>query len=346
MNYNVILFVDSSMMGGIETHLIELSKLLTKNHISSSILFYKNHYNQHFYDLLNKENIRYDFLQGNILSLLKKLIRSDNKTIVHTHGYKSGILGRLACKIVNMRCVSTFHAGEAGTGKVCFYNKLDQWLSPLSTNFAVSDKIKKTLKNAYLLENFISLPSSKKHFTNILTNPMRVGFVGRLSFEKGPDIFFQLAKNMQQISDITFHVFGAGPLENQVPSIKNLQYHGLTARSKIWEHIDILLICSREEGLPMTLLEAMSEQKFIISSAVGAIPCIIESDKTGFLLQKLDAQHCEQCIDKLRKLSNIQKTRMLDNAYHMLEERFSGEKQFLLLHQAYSGGNVIPAAQR
>ena len=73
MDYNVVLFVDSSMLGGIETHLVELSKLLTQNRISNNIMFYEDHKNQAFYALLNKENIRYEFLKGNLSSLLKKL---------------------------------------------------------------------------------------------------------------------------------------------------------------------------------------------------------------------------------------------------------------------------------
>ncbi|WP_237707113.1 glycosyltransferase [Pseudoalteromonas sp. BSi20652] len=167
-----------------------------------------------------------------------------------------------------------------------------------------------------------------------------MGFVGRLSFEKGPDIFFQLAKNMQNNHDIKFHVFGEGPLENEIPNIRNLHYHGLTDRRDIWEQIDVLLICSREEGLPMTLLEAMSEQKLVISTAVGAIPSIIDNNKTGLLIPEVSAKHCQQCVEKLLMMSNIQKTNMLHNAYNMLEERFSGKKQFLRLHHAYTGHDV------
>ena len=55
MDYNVVLFVDSSMLGGIETHLVELSKLLTQNRISNYIMFYEDHKNQAFYVLLNKK---------------------------------------------------------------------------------------------------------------------------------------------------------------------------------------------------------------------------------------------------------------------------------------------------
>ncbi|MBE0358887.1 glycosyltransferase [Pseudoalteromonas aliena] len=340
MNYNVVLLVDSSMIGGIETHLVELSKLLSRNHIECSILFYKHHCNQGFYDMLDKENISYDFLQGNINSLLKKLSSFNNQTVIHTHGYKAGILGRIACKVTNKRCISTFHAGEAGTGKVKLYNKLDRWLCALSTNFAVSNKIKDTLRNAHLMENFISLQHTKYIPPNNLNKPMRIGFVGRLSFEKGPDIFFQLAKNMQQNKGVEFHVFGQGPLQSDIPVLNNLLYHGLTDRGAIWEKIDALLICSREEGLPMTLLEAMSQRKFIISSSVGAIPSIIEDSKTGFLMPEGDANDCQKRIEQLLLLPNVQKLKMLDNAYNMLDERFSGKKQFLLLQQAYTGQDV------
>ena len=335
MNYHVILFVDSSMLGGIETHIVELSKLLSKNNVRSSILFYKNHGNQKFYDLLIKENIRYDFLQGKIKNLANKLLSYDNNTVVHTHGYKAGILGRLVCNIINKRCISTYHAGEVGNGKVKYYNKLDQWLSSLSINFAVSNKIKNTISNVKLLENFISLPAPSKPV--IHTSTIKIGFVGRLSYEKGPDIFFQLAENMKQSNNVEFHIFGDGPLKNKIPVINNLHYHGLTERNNIWNQIDVLLICSREEGLPMTLLEAMSQHKLVISSAVGAIPSIIKNNKTGFLMSVGDAKDCQKSIEQLIDFPPQAKVNLLNNAYNMLEERFSGKKQFLLLHQAYTG---------
>ena len=89
MKFNVVLFVDSSMLGGMETHLVELSKLLTNNHICSYIMFYQDHKNQAFYDLLNQENIRYEFLKGNLSNLLKQLKSFDSNTVIHTHGYKA-----------------------------------------------------------------------------------------------------------------------------------------------------------------------------------------------------------------------------------------------------------------
>lgn len=333
MNCHVVLFVDSSMIGGIETHILELYKLLSNNHVSCSVLFYQNHQNYEFYKLLDKEKVKYAFVQGTLSSLIKQLAKYDKQTVIHTHGYKAGILGRVACKIMGRRCISTYHAGEAGTGKMWLYNKLDIWLSRFSTNFAVSDKIKDTLHNATLLENFIDLPLIKpQHKPN---EPLRVGFVGRLSYEKAPDIFFSLANNMQDNLNVNFHLFGDGPMKGSIPKLNNLQYYGLAKRDDIWHKIDVLLICSREEGLPMTLLEAMAENKLVISSPVGAIPSII-NHTNGLLMGEGNERECQHCIETLLTLTPEDRASMARNAYAVLEERFSGKKQLSLLLNAYN----------
>ena len=339
VNNQIILFVDSSMIGGIETHIIELYKLLHKNQVSCSILFYKNHGNNEFYELLDKQSIPYNFLQGTLISLIKRFHSYDRNTVIHTHGYKAGILGRLVCKITNNHCVSTYHAGETGKGKMWLYNRLDLWLSRLSTNFAVSEKIIKTITNAQLLENFIAITEPPS--TDFAQPLLRIGFVGRLSYEKGPDIFYELAESMQTNKQVQFHLFGDGPMRDRIPQLNNLNYHGLTPRDDIWQHLDALLICSREEGLPMTLLESMAHYKIVISSPVGAIPSIINNGVNGFLMKSANTLECQQSIEALLALSTTQKSEMAHSAYTMLEERFSGRKQFNLLQNAYTAKTLL-----
>jgi len=331
MNYNVILFVDSSMMGGIETHLLELSKLLTKNNISNSILFYKDHSNDAFYKLLDNDNVNYEFLTGNISSLLSKV---NTNTVLHTHGYKAGIIGRLVSKIKGIHCVSTYHAGERGEGRVKLYNYIDKLLSPLSTNFAVSNEIGNKIHSAELLENFISInePLAKKQqFGSIV----RVGFVGRLSHEKGPDIFTQVAKAMANNTKVEFHIFGDGPLKNELPTLPNLNFHGLTKRDQIWHQIDVLLISSRAEGLPMTLLEAMANHIIVVSTPVGAIPNVISNESNGYLADAPTAKCCEDALTHLIHSSVAKQQSILQKAYTLVEARFSGEKQIKQILAAY-----------
>jgi glycosyltransferase involved in cell wall biosynthesis len=324
------------MIGGIETHLIELSKLLRKNRIQCSVLFYKNHQNLEFYKLLDAEGIKYEFCTGNLYYLLKRFQQLNTKTIIHTHGYKAGILGRLFANITKLHCVSTYHAGEAGTGMVKLYNAIDKKLSSLSLNFAVSDLIKQQICNATLLENFISLrcpPIAKQH--DYHSSPLRVGFVGRLSFEKGPDIFCELAQSMQNNTHVEFHVFGDGPIKHELPAAPNLNLHGLVKRDEIWHKIDVLLICSRAEGLPMAMLEAMAHKVIVISHAVGEISNIIDK-KTGVLLHSNSVQTYQYAIESLLTHSCKHRLSIADNAYKLIEERFCGKKQFNQLNNAYT----------
>jgi hypothetical protein len=219
------------------------------------------------------------------------------------------------------------------------YNRLDLWLSRLSTNFAVSEKIIKTITNAQLLENFIAITEPPS--TDFAQPLLRIGFVGRLSYEKGPDIFYELAESMLTNKQVQFHLFGDGPMRDRIPQLNNLNYHGLTPRDDIWQHLDALLICSREEGLPMTLLESMAHYKIVISSPVGAIPSIINNGVNGFLMKSANTLECQQSIEALLALSTTQKSEMAHSAYTMLKERFSGKKQFNLLQSAYAAKTIL-----
>ncbi|WP_327078261.1 MULTISPECIES: glycosyltransferase [unclassified Pseudoalteromonas] len=75
----------------------------------------------------------------------------------------------------------------------------------------------------------------------------------------------------------------------------------------------------------------------MISSAVGAIPCIIKHGITGFLIQETNTQHFEQQVEKLLSQSEDHTNTIINNAYRTLEERFSGKQQFKLLRQANTG---------
>ena len=139
---DVVLFVDSSLYGGIESHLVELAKLLHRKGVTCKVLFYQDHNNQLFYNKLESANIQFEFLQGSFSSLKSAFTQFSKHTVIHTHGYKAGICGRLLCHYLGLRCVSTYHAGEPGFGMVRLYNALDKLTARFSINFAVSKKIK------------------------------------------------------------------------------------------------------------------------------------------------------------------------------------------------------------
>jgi len=335
MKKRIILFVDSGLYGGIESHIVQLSKLLLDHQFDLKVLFYQEHNNVFLYNQLKRHNISYHVLSGKFLSLFSYLKSQTSPYILHTHGYKAGILGRLICKCIARPCASTYHAGETGTGKVKFYNLLDQFTSFLSINFAVSDQIAKTVSNATILDNFV-LPKEFNYISP--SEKIKIGFVGRLSFEKGPDIFLQVAQQFINNDVFSFHIYGDGPmlkqLEKNAPS--NVTFHGHQEAKLIWLNLDVLMISSRQEGLPLVLLEAINNCTAVISTQVGAVDKVIEHQLEGLISTDISSQSLSSTLISWLQLNDQQKLLLIKNAYNRVAQYFSGKQQLKLLINGYS----------
>ncbi len=115
-----------------------------------------------------------------------------------------------------------------------------------------------------------------------------VGFVGRVSREKGLDILLCAARSRPDIPfQIAGHANEGDPLLKDLPP--NLALHGHLAGSDLAEfyrHARMIVMQSRcYEGFPTVLLEAMQHGKPAIGPRLGGIPEIIEDGRTGLLFE-------------------------------------------------------------
>ncbi|CCQ12012.1 Glycosyltransferase [Pseudoalteromonas luteoviolacea B = ATCC 29581] len=335
MAYRVLMIVDSSQIGGIETHILNVSLLLKSKGVTCTVLFLKDHNNAVLYERLNSSGIDYQFANGSIKTLVSILSKLSSNTVLHTHGYKAGVLVKLTQFLHLKKVVSTYHAGEKPNGFLSLYCWLDNKLSFLSKNFAVSELIAKELSNAQLFKNFI-YRDTNSHYSKTQSGHVNIGFVGRISHEKGPDVFLDIAKKLNTIKHAKFHLFGDGPLKNQFLPSEYVTYHGLQSPEVIWDTLDILLITSRYEGLPMTLIEAMSKHVLVVSTAVGAIPSVIENNKNGILIVHEDVYKMSETVERVISLSVDQRQQLTDSAYQLYLKEYSGELQFKQLDEVYT----------
>ena len=133
--------LDSSNLGGIETHVMALTEGLSREGISSRIVFLKNHGEHPLLTLLQEKQLPYKILKGSAGDLIRSIILKRPK-LIHTHGYKAGIIGRISGIMTNVPVISTFHSGEPGDGKVRLYNTLDRKTAFLAREIiAVSTQI-------------------------------------------------------------------------------------------------------------------------------------------------------------------------------------------------------------
>ena len=277
----VWLLLDTRASGGIETHVGTLAAGLRDAGHKSEVLFWADHGPHPLRGRLDAGALPWRALTGSAPALVGALRGPDGPDILHTHGYKAGILGRLAARMAGVPVVSTFHAGEPGRGRVRLYNALDRMTASLADCIAVSEPIRSGLpRSATLIENFVAQPPNIQR----TGTPRTVAFVGRLSAEKGPDTFCALARRAP--AGISFAMYGDGPMRDGLERAygDRVRFHGAVpdlARS--WPGIGLLCMPSRHEGLPMAALEAMANGVPVAAFAVGALPSLILDGRTGWL---------------------------------------------------------------
>lgn len=326
----IVIFLDSSQLGGIESHVYHLAKALKKSGRHTEIWFYKKHSDSHPLEpRFNDEHIEYRYLNGTLIDLWSAL-KKKSPILLHTHGYKAGVLGRMIAKVQGIPAVSTFHNGDPGAGIVRLYTWLDRITSPLSVNIAVSEEIAHRFGNKPVqINNFIDLPKQQNKTNH------SISFVGRLSHEKGPDQFLQLAKH---IPDMDFRIYGTGPMEKDLikQNIANVQFMGqMSGMNDQWHTIDLLCITSRHEGLPMVALEAMAHGVPVISFAMGALPELIQQGINGWIAPAGNIKGISSFVRLWQALPETVKNQIRQSCIQTISKSYSYEAVLPLILDIY-----------
>ena len=295
---NITLLLDSSGIGGIESHVATLAETLRESGRTCTILFLADHGKTPFHQQLQARGLAYQVLKRP--RDLWFWLRRHRPECLHTHGYKAGVMGRLMARLCAIPVVSTFHAGERARFPVSLYQWLDEKTAGLGESIAVSRPIAARLPpSTTVLANFIRVPAfPRKHAPR-----NRIGFVGRLSHEKAPDRFLAIARAMVE-NDVEWHVFGDGPMrcDLEAGAPDSVTFHGFqTDMNAIWPHLDLLVIPSRAEGLPMAALEAIARGIPVLASNVGAMSDVIGDQQAGWIIpQGPDCAVVESAVPIIR----------------------------------------------
>lgn len=175
------LALDSRSNGGVESHVAELAMALTQQGFAVTVVLLADYGSHPLAERLCQGGVNLLKLNGRPWSLFTAL-QSAHPDLLHTHGYKAGILGRLYARLLRIAVVSTFHAGEIAQGRLRCYQRLDELSAPLAPAMAVSEAIALRLNcRAAVVDNFVAVPQLPARIV-----PRTVAFVGRFSHEKGP----------------------------------------------------------------------------------------------------------------------------------------------------------------
>jgi glycosyltransferase involved in cell wall biosynthesis len=248
---------------------------------------------------------------------LLSYFRRERPAIVATHMAKAGTLGRLAAALAGVPViVHTFHGhvldGYFGRLSTSFFLTVERLLSHLTTQFiAISPEVAADLERLEIgrgKTTIVRLGLDLQYLTSPQPGQLRrdleipegaamVGIVGRLVPIKALDVFLEAASLMAtERPDVHFAIVGDGELWDQLHD--DVRTRGLTERvhftgwrrdlSAVYGDLDVVVCCSRNEGTPVSLIEACAAGRPVVGTQVGGIPDIIAAGVNGLLVPSND----------------------------------------------------------
>ena len=335
----IVMLVDSSGIGGIERHIAILTAALLDSGHRPHILLLKRHGDNQWTRQLDADRLPYSFLGGGVLALARYL-ETTKTALLHTHGYKAGVLGRIAGVATGVPVVSTFHAGEIGPFPVGLYQRLDELSSLAARRICVSREIARRLPyKSVVIPNFTRVGDTAP------TAPLPgvIGFVGRLSPEKGPEIFCRAAACSGV--DARWEIFGDGPLRVALQREYGhaVLFHGfLSDTRQLWPRLGLLVISSFAEGLPMVALEAMAAGIPVAATSTGALPELIDHGRNGWLFDVGDAAALLEIVKEWRARKDAVSPQWRQAAWRTARDGFgleNGKEKTLAIYRSagYAG---------
>lgn len=284
---------------------------------------------------------------------MKRLIKKVSPDIVHLHSSKAGVLGKLASYLNRTPCIYNAHGWSFSMNvsdkKKKIYSLIEKYtslfcskivnISEYEYNLAkqykiASDKKLITIHNGIDIEKYKKNNYCKELILEELKIPQNsfiVGIVARISEQKDPIKFIEIAKKVCEIDNEIYFVWvGDGELRNEVEELV-IRYN-LENKIKItgWTNnvpkyisiFDIGILTSQWEGFGLSIVEYMASGKPVIASDIGGIVDIIKDDYNGSLVNVKDVNGFVDNIIKLKEDKNLRE-RYIRNGMSSVERKFT-----------------------
>jgi glycosyltransferase involved in cell wall biosynthesis len=344
--------IDGLTFGGAETLLRDLAAGLEQRGYRITVA-----YSTHgaFVEELEKKGLRLiqiprlGLIDPFFLYKIFQILKKENPDVVHTHLFKSDFHGRLAARLARVPVViSTLHNNDTwANNKILgyIYGLTSIWadrliaVSPEVKEFHIN-KTKILPQKTMVIQNGVDVDSFsgykeqaiklRKDFGIESTAPL-FGIVGRLMPQKNVPMFLLAAKEiLQSQPNARFLIVGDGELREQLQQeTQNLNLFPaviFTGMRKdipiILNALDVLVLSSLWEGLPVILLEAMASSLPVVSTAVDGVVGVAEKDVTAFLTPNRDASALAQACLLLASDSSL-RDRMGKAGYDKVVKNYS-----------------------
>ena len=338
---NILYIARAPIHGGTENVVLQLCEIFQPL-VNKIVVCAGSGFNQ---EILNKMGIKFyeipDLENKNPLNIikisakLKHIIKAENITVIHTHHRMAAFYVTLLRLYKKCAFINTSHN--------TFYNKvkLTHFAYKHAHLIACGQMVKKNLVNEFSLQNVTVIHNAVKPFKGpVVEEPILkrlhdqgyflVGNVGRLTEQKGFKYFIEsMPLVLKQHPKTKFVIIGSGELEDE---LKREAQELNVAKSIIWlgyrndvqnlmSQLDLIVLSSLWEGLPLTPIEAFSVGIPVVGTAVDGTVEEIDNSRNGYLINSRSSKDIGKIIILFIKEKN--KIILSNNAFLTFKKEFS-----------------------
>ena len=302
------------------------------------------------------------FLQ--VLSECSKFVKSRNVQVLHSHNYKENLVALLLSRFCKVPYLVRTEHGHPEPYSVIRNPKhwcvltADRLAAKYATARIVGvsadigeywkrhgDPRRVTVSNAVDMEGVISSFSAAeaKRLLGIRADSFVVGIAARLESIKRHDLFVATAKYLAEIlPNANFIIVGGGRQRGSLEQL--ILQSGLQKRVTlvgerndvydVLRAMDILLICSDHEGIPMVMLEAMALKVAVVARKVGGIPEVIQDGVNGILVPSDSPEDLGGACLTIFTNPRLRES-LTEVAYDDIQRRYSAEQHARTIVELY-----------
>ena len=307
----------------------------------------------------------YGRLSRSAIGQLRRYLLERQIDIVHTHGYKTDLIGSLAARGTRCKTLSTPHGWSVNAGfKLQIYEALDRLcflfmdaVAPLSRDLYQGLEALPGLKRKlHLIENAVDLseidapgetPELPRHWRE--EGRVVIGYIGQFITRKRIDTLIE-AFHALSIPNKQLCLIGDGPQREELEALAErlgerdrIAFLGFRGdRIDFLKGFDIFVLPSELEGIPRCLMEATGAGVAVIASDIPGCRDVVDPGKTGLLSPPGNAAELARQMNLLIA-DRAMRSRLAKAGAERTRQRYSAEAlaaAYLQLYRSMTNANA------